>query len=79
MGKFITVAIADKALYLGGELDIQAETSCRDNKCGYKLSLGEHRFEFSDSRALINFRNVLDGVINEVLKINPVMSSRLFN
>lgn len=47
MGKFITVAIADKALYLGGELDIQAETSCRDNKCGYKLSLGEHRFEFS--------------------------------
>lgn len=27
MGKFITVAIADKALYLGGELDIQAENA----------------------------------------------------
>ena len=53
MGKFITVAIADKALYLGGELDIQAEASCRDNQCGYKLSLGEHRFEFSDSRACV--------------------------
>lgn len=70
MDKFITAAVIDKALYLGGELDIQAETSCRDNKYSYELSLGEHKFEFSDNRALLNFRNVLDRVINEVLQIN---------
>lgn len=76
MDKFITAAVIDKALYLGGKLNIRAEVSCRNNKYSYELSLGEHKFEFSGSRALLNFRNVLDGVINEVLQINPVMSSK---
>ena len=76
MDKIITVAITDKVPYLGGELDIQAEASCRDNKCSYTLSLGGHGFEFSNNKALLNFRNVLDGIINEVLQINPVMSSK---
>jgi hypothetical protein len=53
MDKFITAAVIDKALYLGGKLNIRAEVSCRDNKYSYELSLGEHRFEFSDSRACV--------------------------
>lgn len=47
MDKFITAAVIDKALYLGGKLNIRAEVSCRDNKYSYELSLGEHKFEFS--------------------------------
>lgn len=53
MDKFITAAVIDKALYLGGELNIRAEVSCRDNKCSYTLSLGGHGFEFSGSRACV--------------------------
>ena len=52
MDKFITAAVIDKALYLGGKLNIRAEVSCRDNKYSYELSL-EHKFEFSGSRACV--------------------------
>ena len=53
MDKFITAAVIDKALYLGGKLNIRAEVSCRDNKYSYELSLGENKLEFYGRRECV--------------------------
>lgn len=80
MNKYTTIAVTDNTKHSEGELDVVAEMSNVNNKETYIVSLGGHRFEFSSNKELLDFRNTIDGVINKVLQLNPVVvPKKLFN
>lgn len=69
MNKTIKVSISDAAKFSKIDLNILVSTSVSNNESTYLVDLGGG-LEFSNKEDLIEFKNTLDALINEILNQN---------
>ena len=77
MNKTIKVSISDAAKFSKIDLNILVSTSVSNDESTYLVDLGggwggvgDWSFKFSNKKDLIEFKNKLDALINEILNQN---------
>lgn len=72
MNKTTKVSISDAAKFSKIDLNILVSTSVSNNESTYLVDLGggDWSFKFSNKEDLIEFKNTLDALINEILNQN---------